>query len=81
MHGGAGAGAGRPVVTTEAAHPSVPASLRRERMLAEIKEREFVRVGELSNRFGVSQVTVRGDLDSLAARGKVHRVRGGAIPG
>jgi len=58
----------------------VPASLRRERMLAEIKEREFVRVGELSTRFGVSEVTVRGDLDSLAARGKVHRVRGGAIP-
>ena len=49
-------------------------------MLAEIKEREFVRVGELSSRFGVSEVTVRGDLDSLAARGKVHRVRGGAIP-
>ncbi|MGZ4292348.1 MAG: DeoR/GlpR family DNA-binding transcription regulator [Gaiellaceae bacterium] len=58
----------------------VPPSLRRERMLAEIKEREFVRVGELSRRFGVSEVTVRGDLDSLAAKGKVHRVRGGAIP-
>jgi DeoR family transcriptional regulator of aga operon len=49
-------------------------------MLAEIKEREYVRVGELSARFGVSEVTVRGDLDSLAARGHVHRVRGGAIP-
>jgi DeoR family transcriptional regulator of aga operon len=59
---------------------SIPPSLRRERMLAEIKEREFVRVAELSGRFGVSEMTVRGDLDSLAARGKVHRVRGGAIP-
>ncbi len=59
---------------------AVPPSLRRERMLAEIKEREFVRVAELSSRFGVSEVTVRGDLDSLAAKGKVHRVRGGAIP-
>jgi DeoR family transcriptional regulator, aga operon transcriptional repressor len=49
-------------------------------MLAEIKDREFVRVGELSRRFGVSEVTVRGDLDALAARGTVHRVRGGAIP-
>jgi len=49
-------------------------------MLAEIREREFVRVGELSTRFGVSEMTVRADLDSLAARGKVHRVRGGAIP-
>jgi DeoR family transcriptional regulator of aga operon len=58
----------------------VPPSIRRERMLAEINEQEFVRVGELSSRFGVSEVTVRGDLDSLAAKGKVHRVRGGAIP-
>jgi DeoR family transcriptional regulator, aga operon transcriptional repressor len=67
-------------VSTEPREAPVPPSLRRERMLAEIKEREFVRVGELSSRFGVSEVTVRGDLDSLAARGKVHRVRGGAIP-
>lgn len=67
-------------MSTNGEHPPVPASLRRDRMLAEIREREFVRVGELSSRFGVSQVTVRGDLDALAARGKVHRVRGGAIP-
>jgi DeoR family transcriptional regulator, aga operon transcriptional repressor len=67
-------------VSIEERTPQVPPSLRRERMLAEIKEREFMRVGELSSRFGVSEVTVRGDLDSLAARGKVHRVRGGAIP-
>ena len=67
-------------MSTGAKGPPIPPSLRRERMLAEIKEREFVRVGELSTRFGVSEVTVRGDLDSLAALGKVHRVRGGAIP-
>jgi DeoR family transcriptional regulator, aga operon transcriptional repressor len=67
-------------VSTDERMPRIPPSLRRERMLAEIKDREFVRVGELSSRFGVSQVTVRGDLDSLAAKGKVHRVRGGAIP-
>jgi len=58
----------------------VPPAVRRERMLAEIREREFVRVVELSGRFGVSEMTVRGDLDALAARGQVHRVRGGAIP-
>ena len=66
-------------MTIESKSP-VPAALRRERMLAEIREHEFVRVGELSSRFGVSEMTVRGDLDSLAARGQVHRVRGGAIP-
>ena len=67
-------------MSTDEKQPPVPQSLRRERMLAEIKEREFVRVTELSRRFGVSEMTVRGDLDSLAAKGQVHRVRGGAIP-
>jgi DeoR family transcriptional regulator, aga operon transcriptional repressor len=58
----------------------VPGRLRREQMLAVIKEHEFVHVGDLSERFGVSEVTVRTDLDALARRGQVHRVRGGAIP-
>src|SRR3954447_15802538 len=58
----------------------VPAHLRRERMLAMIKEREFVHVGELSDRFAISDVTVRADLDSLAERGHVRRVRGGGVP-
>src|SRR3954469_8069888 len=58
----------------------VNASLRRDRMLAVIRESDFVRVGELSERFGISEVTVRSDLDALAGRGEVHRIRGGAIP-
>jgi DeoR family transcriptional regulator of aga operon len=53
---------------------------RRDRMLALIKERRFVRVGELSDRFGISEVTVRADLAALAERGQIHRIRGGAIP-
>jgi DeoR family transcriptional regulator, aga operon transcriptional repressor len=56
------------------------AAVRREEMLAAIQERHFLHVGELSRRFGISEVTVRNDLDSLAARGDVHRIRGGAIP-
>src|SRR5919197_5094435 len=58
----------------------VNATLRRDRMLAVIREREFVRVADLSERFGISEVTVRSDLDVLASRGQVHRIRGGAIP-
>jgi len=67
-------------MTTGEKKPPVPAALRRERMLAVTRDREFVRVGELASQFGVSEMTVRADLDSLAARGQVHRVRGGAIP-
>jgi Transcriptional regulators of sugar metabolism len=53
---------------------------RRERMLSLIKEREFVPVTELSDRFGISEVTVRSDLAALASLGQIHRIRGGAIP-
>ena len=56
------------------------ATVRRERMLAVIKQHDFIRVGELSERFGVSEVTIRSDLDALASRGEVHRIHGGAIP-
>jgi DeoR family transcriptional regulator of aga operon len=45
-----------------------------------VGEREFARVADLSGVFGVSEVTVRGDLDVLASRGLVRRVRGGAMP-
>jgi DeoR family transcriptional regulator, aga operon transcriptional repressor len=54
-------------------------ALRRERMLALIRERDFVRVAELSERFGISEVTVRSDLGALADRGAVTRIRGGAM--
>ena len=59
---------------------SILPAVRRERMRALVGEREFARVAELSDVFGVSEVTVRGDLDVLASRGLVRRVHGGAMP-
>lgn len=53
---------------------------RRDRMLAVINERAFVRVDELSGQFGVSEVTARNDLTILAERGQILRIRGGAMP-
>jgi DeoR family transcriptional regulator, aga operon transcriptional repressor len=53
---------------------------RRERMLALIRERQFIPVGELSDRFSISEVTVRSDLAALAEQGHIRRIRGGAIP-
>jgi DeoR family transcriptional regulator, aga operon transcriptional repressor len=52
---------------------------RREQILNEVLSQEFVTVQDLSDRFGVSIVTVRSDLDELAERGQLRRVRGGAI--
>lgn len=37
-------------------------------------------VGQLSRRFGVSEVTIRSDLKSLAAQGLVLRQHGGGLP-
>ncbi len=56
-----------------------PAEVRRARVLALVTERGFVRVSDLGDAFGVSDVTIRGDLDALASAGSVRRVHGGAV--
>jgi DeoR family transcriptional regulator, aga operon transcriptional repressor len=57
-----------------------PAELRQERITTLLDEQGFVRVSDLADRFGVSQVTVRTDLQSLEEHGRVRRIRGGAMP-
>jgi DeoR family transcriptional regulator of aga operon len=59
----------------------LPAAARRRRMLMMIERRGFVKVAQLSAFFGVTEVTVRSDLDSLARTGSVQRVHGGAVLG
>lgn len=59
---------------------AIPADLRRDQMLDVVRQRNFTTVAELSARFSVSEVTIRSDLDELATRGTIRRVRGGAIP-
>ena len=53
---------------------------RRERIARLVTSRGFVGVTDLSELLGVSSVTVRTDLDALAALGVVRRIRGGAMP-
>lgn len=48
-------------------------------MLSLVREREFMRVADLSSIFGISEVTVRTDLAALAEQGMLQRVHGGAI--
>jgi DeoR family transcriptional regulator, aga operon transcriptional repressor len=45
-----------------------------------LDQRRFVRVRDLADRFGVSTVTVRADLQELEQRQVAFRVHGGAIP-
>jgi DeoR family transcriptional regulator of aga operon len=57
---------------------SVPAEVRRDRILALLRDEEYVRISQLAEDFGVSVVTIRADLDYLGERKLVRRVRGGA---
>lgn len=51
---------------------------RQQHILAEVQRLGGVRVSSLTSRFGVSDMTVRRDLEALARQGLVHKVHGGA---
>jgi DeoR family transcriptional regulator of aga operon len=61
------------------AESALPAAVRRERIVAIVEEQGFARVTDLSDRFGISEVTTRADLDALAKAFVVQRIHGGAI--
>lgn len=56
----------------------MPGEVRRDRILALLRDEEYVRISQLAEDFGVSVVTIRADLDYLGERKLVRRVRGGA---
>jgi DeoR/GlpR family transcriptional regulator of sugar metabolism len=57
----------------------VPPERRREQILSYLTARDRSSVGELSQFLGVSEVTVRKDLDLLESQGLLTRVHGGAV--
>lgn len=56
------------------------AEQRRALIIDEVRRRGGVRVNELTRRLGVSDMTVRRDLDALARQGVLEKVHGGAVP-
>ncbi|MFA7042774.1 MAG: transcriptional repressor AgaR [Bacteroidales bacterium] len=52
---------------------------RRANILQELQNQPEVSVSELSNKFRVSEVTIRKDLNELKRRNLVTRIRGGAL--
>ena len=52
---------------------------RRRKILEVLEQHERVTVQELVKRFGVSAVTIRGDLDTLTEAGALVRSHGGAL--
>jgi DeoR family transcriptional regulator of aga operon len=53
---------------------------RRQAILDLVQRADRVSVVELSGQFGVSEVTIRADLQALAERNLVVRTHGGAVP-
>ena len=47
--------------------------------MSSLAESGAVRIGELSRRLGVSEMTIHRDLNELAVRGRLTKVRGGAV--
>jgi DeoR/GlpR family transcriptional regulator of sugar metabolism len=54
------------------------AAHRQATIVAEVNNRGAVTVAELVGRFGVSDMTIRRDLDALDSSGLLHKVHGGA---
>lgn len=61
-------------------HPAPRFGLsRRERILDELRRTGAVRVADLARDFGVAELTIRRDITTLADRGLLTRVHGGAV--
>lgn len=53
---------------------------RRQHILGLLQGDGRVLVAELSSQLGISQITIRKDLDHLEAKGLIQRTHGGALP-
>ena len=64
---------------SETVEGRMPAERRRALIVEIVETRPFVRVSDLARRYGVSEVTIRADLETLSDAGRLRRVRGGAV--
>jgi DeoR/GlpR family transcriptional regulator of sugar metabolism len=59
--------------------PKLTSAGRLEKIRAMVAQRKTVSNGELSQALGVSEMTIRRDLDELERQGQIRRTHGGAI--
>ncbi len=60
--------------------PAAPAGARRAALTRLIRDRGFVLVADVAREIGISDMTVRRDLEVLERDGLVQRLHGGAVP-
>ena len=65
--------------TSSSAGESSGSEARRQQLLDFVRHHEFARIQDLARHLGVSEVTIRSDIDILARAGGIRRVRGGAM--
>jgi DeoR family transcriptional regulator of aga operon len=65
--------------STSSSGESTGSEVRRQQLLDFVRHHEFARIQDLARQFGVSEVTIRSDVDVLARAGGIRRVRGGAM--
>jgi DeoR/GlpR family transcriptional regulator of sugar metabolism len=70
---------GRPTATAESAGSIMLATQRQARILDEIRRTGAARVSDLTLLIGVSDMTIRRDLEHLAENGSIRKVHGGAV--
>jgi len=59
---------------------AVPAAARRRALAVLLDEEGYLVVSDLARRVGVSEMTIRRDLDAFERSGLVERAHGGAVP-
>ncbi len=69
----------RPVAVADASE-RLPPAVRRQRILELMGQEGFVSVAQIAERFGVSQMSARRDLDALSEQGRLVRSHGAAVP-
>ena len=67
-------------VSVEALIPGAPTRARRSALHRLIVDQGFVIVADIARDIGVSEMTIRRDLESLEREGLVERSHGGAVP-
>jgi len=59
---------------------AVPAAARRRALASLLDEEGFLAVSDVARRVGVSEMTIRRDLDAFERSGLIERAHGGAVP-
>ena len=53
---------------------------RKQAILERLYKKGEIQISDLAEQFGISEMTIRRDLETLELDGFVRRIRGGAIP-